>query len=66
MWSDYRNQLIHKKKDLTLQELISHIRTEEADRLKDKLDSLSLILLNLVEFAVSIHKDRFKGKGKKN
>ncbi|XP_060210766.1 uncharacterized protein LOC132637736 [Lycium barbarum] len=27
-WSDYRNQLKHKKKDLTIQELISHMRTK--------------------------------------
>ena len=40
--SDYRNHLKHKKKDLILQELISYMRTEEADRLKDKISSLSL------------------------
>ncbi|XP_070005863.1 uncharacterized protein [Nicotiana sylvestris] len=52
-WSDYRNQLKHKKKNLTLQELISHMRTEEAnclkdeesERLKDKMKSLSLLIL---------------------
>ncbi|TYK30642.1 ty1-copia retrotransposon protein [Cucumis melo var. makuwa] len=35
-WNDYRNHLKHKKKDLKLQELISHMRTEETNRLKDK------------------------------
>ncbi|XP_070007571.1 uncharacterized protein LOC142165387 [Nicotiana tabacum] len=30
-WSDYRNQLKHKKKNITLQELIRHMRTEEAN-----------------------------------
>ncbi|XP_075074780.1 uncharacterized protein LOC142162334 [Nicotiana tabacum] len=30
------NQLKYKKKNLTLQELISHMRTEEANRLKDE------------------------------
>ncbi|KAA0049764.1 ty1-copia retrotransposon protein [Cucumis melo var. makuwa] len=35
-WNDCRNHLKHKKKDLKLQELISHMRTEEANRLKDK------------------------------
>ncbi|XP_075076368.1 uncharacterized protein LOC142163019 [Nicotiana tabacum] len=35
-WSDYRNQLKHKKKNLILQEMISHMRTEEANRLKYK------------------------------
>ncbi|KAA0052347.1 ty1-copia retrotransposon protein [Cucumis melo var. makuwa] len=35
-WNDYRNHLKHKKKNLKLRELISHMRTEEANRLKDK------------------------------
>ena len=35
-WSEYRNHLKHKKKDLSLQELVGHMRTEEANRLKDK------------------------------
>ncbi|TYK28557.1 ty1-copia retrotransposon protein [Cucumis melo var. makuwa] len=35
-WNDYRNHLKHKKKDLKLQELISHMRIKEANRLKDK------------------------------
>ena len=30
-WSDYRNHLKHKKKDLTLQESISHMRTKETN-----------------------------------
>ena len=30
-WSDYRNHLKHKKKDLTVQELISHMQTEETN-----------------------------------
>ncbi|XP_038889290.1 uncharacterized protein LOC120079196 [Benincasa hispida] len=34
--SDYRNHLKHKKKDLTLQELIIHMRTKEANRQNDK------------------------------
>jgi len=67
-WSDYRNHLKHKKKDLTLQELVSHMRTEEVNRLKDKLASLSLnsSRANLVESSVSPIKDRFKGKKKKD
>ncbi|TYJ97996.1 ty1-copia retrotransposon protein [Cucumis melo var. makuwa] len=35
-WNDYRNHLKHKKKDLKLQELISHMRTKEANGLNDK------------------------------
>ncbi|KAJ8762866.1 hypothetical protein K2173_022995 [Erythroxylum novogranatense] len=38
-WSYYQNQLKHKK-DLSLQELISPMRIEEANRLKDKLNSI--------------------------
>ncbi|KAK4718279.1 hypothetical protein R3W88_016617 [Solanum pinnatisectum] len=41
-WSDYRNQLKHKKKNLTLQEIISHMKTEEANHLKDKMEEFSL------------------------
>jgi len=67
-WSDYRNHLKYKKKDLTLQELISHMRTEEASRLKDKLESLSLnsSKANLVESSMPFNRDRFKGKNKKD
>ena len=65
-WSDYKNHLKQKKKDLTLQELSSHMRTEETNRLKDKMSSLSLnfVNFNLVESTVPMNKDRFKGKGK--
>ncbi|KAK9676820.1 hypothetical protein RND81_11G103400 [Saponaria officinalis] len=65
-WSDYRNHHKHKKKDLSLQELISHMRIEEANRLKDKSDSVPLhrYNANLVESGGS-SQDRFKGKGKK-
>ncbi|KAH0764835.1 hypothetical protein KY285_000706 [Solanum tuberosum] len=63
-WSDYRNQLKHKKKNLTLQELISHMRTEEANRLKDKMEELSLnsSKANLVESSGTVVKDRLTGK----
>ncbi|XP_059306321.1 uncharacterized protein LOC132057733 [Lycium ferocissimum] len=66
-WSDYRNQLKHKKKDLTLQELTSHMRTEEVNRLKDKMEALSLNShkANLVETSSTVVKDKFKGKQKK-
>ncbi|KAH6794775.1 centromere protein X [Perilla frutescens var. hirtella] len=57
-WNDYRNQLKHKKRDLSLHELISHIRTEEANRLKDKCSSFPNFNANLVETA------GFSGKGK--
>ncbi|KAL0324974.1 UNVERIFIED_CONTAM: hypothetical protein Sradi_5066700 [Sesamum radiatum] len=65
-WSEYRNHLKHKKKDLNLQELISHMRTEEANRLKDKEISNSSISFkaNLVESSPS-KKDRLQHKGKK-
>ncbi|XP_070054862.1 uncharacterized protein [Nicotiana tomentosiformis] len=74
-WSDYRNQLKYKKKKLTFQELISQMRTEEAnclkdkeaERLKDKMKFLSLnsSKANLVESANTFVKDTFKGKQKK-
>ena len=60
-WSDYRNQLKHKKRDLSLQELINHMKTEEANRLKDKhvLHSVNSVNANVVEFA-----DQHRSKGK--
>lgn len=58
-WTDYRNQLKHKKRDLTLQELISHMRTKEANHLKDKLSiSINKFNANLVESGGSSGKDR--------
>jgi len=62
-WSDYRNHLKHKRKDFTLQELISHKWIEETNRLKVKLSSLSLnfVNFNLVESVVPMNKDRLKG-----
>jgi len=67
-WSDYKNHLKHKKMDLTRQEPISHMRTEEANRLKDKMVSVSLnsSKANLAESAVPANKDRFRGKNKKD
>lgn len=67
-WSDYRNQLKYKKKNLALQELINHLRTEEANRLKDKMNSLSLnsSYVNLIESVVPTNRDKYKGKHKKN
>ena len=60
-WSDFRNHLKHKNKDLTLQELISHMRTEEANRLKDKYLYAPEYFsnANLVESAGGLVRNRF-------
>ncbi|KAL0311401.1 UNVERIFIED_CONTAM: hypothetical protein Sangu_2434800 [Sesamum angustifolium] len=65
-WSEYYNHLKHKKNDLNLQELISHMRTEEVNHLKDKQNSNSSISFkaNLVESSPS-RKDKLQPKGKK-
>ncbi|GAA0165700.1 hypothetical protein LIER_21029 [Lithospermum erythrorhizon] len=65
-WNEYRNRFKHKKQDMPLQELISHMRTEEVNRLKDKLDSVVQILANanLVETGGPSNVNRFKGKAK--
>ena len=65
-WSDYKNQLKYKKKDLSLQELISHMRIEEANQQKDKQNYVSSLSVkaNLVEYAGASN-DRFKGKKNK-
>lgn len=65
-WSDNWNYLKHKKKGLTLKELISHMRIEEANRLKNKQNSTSSMFVkaNLVKSS-STPIDKSKNKGKK-
>ncbi|XP_074282809.1 uncharacterized protein LOC141607359 [Silene latifolia] len=69
-WSDYRNHLKHKKKDPSLQKLVSHMRTEVANRLKDKTISVSVnasnasVKGNLVESSGPFNVEKFKGKRK--
>ncbi|GAA0160445.1 hypothetical protein LIER_16996 [Lithospermum erythrorhizon] len=70
-WSEYRNRLKHKKRDMPLKELISHMRTEEANRLKDKTDKVTPYFstnANLVETGGpsngSSYVNRFKGNTK--
>jgi len=60
-WAEFRNHLKHKKKDFTLQELISYMRTKEENRLKDKYHTTSLNLTNanLVEFSGAFVRDKF-------
>ncbi|XP_074306309.1 uncharacterized protein LOC141641552 [Silene latifolia] len=69
-WSDYRNHLKHKKKGLSLQELVSHMRTVEANRLKDKNISVSVnasnasLKANLVESGGPSNFEKFKASHK--
>lgn len=35
-WSNYHNHLKHKKRDMSLEELVSHMKIEESNKLKDK------------------------------
>uniref|UniRef100_A0A2N9HZD6 Integrase catalytic domain-containing protein n=1 Tax=Fagus sylvatica TaxID=28930 RepID=A0A2N9HZD6_FAGSY len=37
-WKEYRNYLKHKKRDMSLEDLVVHIRIEESNRQKDKND----------------------------
>lgn len=63
-WSDYRNRLKHKKRDMGLHELINHMQIEEANQLKDKTPfpkSELSVKANVVE--TSIKDDRSKGTG---
>lgn len=34
-WKDYRNYLKHKKRDLSMEDLVVHIRIEESNRMRD-------------------------------
>lgn len=66
-WREFRNNLKHRKEFLSLQDLISHMRIEEANRIKDNQDSVlvNVTKANLVESAAAPGSDKFKGKGKK-
>ncbi|XP_074293549.1 uncharacterized protein LOC141620626 [Silene latifolia] len=70
-WSDYRNQLKHKKKDMSLKELIRHMRTKEANRLKDlpasqsvTVPAVAAVKANLFESGGPSYAKKYKGKGK--
>lgn len=62
-WTDYRNKLKHKKRDLTLEELVSHLKIEETNRLKDKNTSPNELSVkaNLVESS-GVKENRFSNK----
>jgi hypothetical protein len=64
-WKDFRNQLMHKKKDLTLEELVGHLKIEEENRIKDKGQSVfsGSAKANLVEPKPHAYSEKFKGKG---
>ena len=66
-WCGYINQLKHKKKNLTLQELIIHFKTKKANLLRDIMEELYLhsSKANLIESSGTVVEDRFKGKQKK-
>ncbi|XP_074266192.1 uncharacterized protein LOC141588657 [Silene latifolia] len=63
-WSDYRNQLKHKKKDMSLKEFIGHMRTEEANRLKDLPASQSVTVPDVAAVKANLGKNQ--GPAKKN
>ncbi|XP_031255123.1 uncharacterized protein LOC116113113 [Pistacia vera] len=37
-WRDYKNSMKHKRKQMSLEDVIVHIRIEETNRLRDKVD----------------------------
>ena len=56
---------VHTYKNLCAEILASHMRTEEANQLRDKLSSRSFdyVNSNLLECVVAMNKDKVKGKG---
>ncbi|KAK9723595.1 hypothetical protein RND81_05G010600 [Saponaria officinalis] len=51
-WDEYKKHLRHKKKDMKLQELIGHIKIEDATRSQDraKTNASNTVKANLVEY----------------
>ena len=65
---EFRNNVKHRKEFLSLQELISYMRIEDANGIKDNQDFIlvNVTKANLVKYATaSSRSDKFKGKGKK-
>jgi hypothetical protein len=64
-WEGYVHSLKHKQKDFTLQELVSHIKIEEQNRLqlKGKTREHSSSTANLVESKSAGKFKGYKGKG---
>ena len=64
-WGSYCNHLKHKKKDMTLEELVGHMKIEEANRLEEKPFSnpTDSVKANVVETAGG-SKFRFTKGGK--
>ncbi|CAN1352538.1 Retrovirus-related Pol polyprotein from transposon TNT 1-94, partial [Linum perenne] len=66
-WSEYKNKLKHKKRDMTLEELIGHMKIEEANKQKDKdviSNSLS-VKANIVESRNSDRKIKAANQSKR-
>uniref|UniRef100_A0A2N9HRF5 Uncharacterized protein n=1 Tax=Fagus sylvatica TaxID=28930 RepID=A0A2N9HRF5_FAGSY len=40
-WKDYRNYLKHKKRELSMEDLVVHIRIEESNRLRDQIEHVN-------------------------
>ncbi|CAN1185666.1 Retrovirus-related Pol polyprotein from transposon TNT 1-94, partial [Linum perenne] len=58
-WSDYKNKLKHKKRDLSLEELVGHMKIEEANRQKDKA-----LLLKSHTMKANIVESDYSGRSK--
>ncbi|XP_056697630.1 uncharacterized protein [Spinacia oleracea] len=66
-WSDYRNLLKHKKRDLTLVELVSHMKVEEVNRLKDTpLKPKNELAVRANLFETNVYSDKNAGHGNLN
>uniref|UniRef100_A0A2N9FSN7 Retrovirus-related Pol polyprotein from transposon TNT 1-94-like beta-barrel domain-containing protein n=1 Tax=Fagus sylvatica TaxID=28930 RepID=A0A2N9FSN7_FAGSY len=51
-WKDYRNYLKHKKRELSMEDLVVHIRIEESNRLRDQIEHVNhdfIYKANMVE-----------------
>ncbi|KAE8686443.1 hypothetical protein F3Y22_tig00111061pilonHSYRG00022 [Hibiscus syriacus] len=55
-WSDYRNSLKHKKRKISLKELVGHMKIEEANRIKNKLTNS----MSNLSFRVNLVESKFK------
>ncbi|RVW45320.1 hypothetical protein CK203_092469 [Vitis vinifera] len=60
-WKDYKNKMKHKRKQMSLEDVIIHIRIEEQNRNRDNIEKLRNCLLKLIHHAAQCrHRKRIE------
>ena len=63
-WKDYRNYLKHKSRDLSMEDLIVHIRIEESNRMRDITNYTNLEFTSKANLVEQKNTEKFQKKWK--